>query len=89
MDGEYSLCNTCKLVLTCDRALEQNKKVYFCEDFHPSFNSVAPKINLDFDDKSNCIKNNMKNGLCRICENRHICKVKVPKGGLWHCENFA
>lgn len=88
MDEEYSLCKSCKFVLTCDRALEQNKKVYYCENYQPSINSDLPKKNLNLKN-NNCNKNNMKNGLCRICENRDVCQVQIPNGGLWHCENFV
>ncbi len=27
-------------------------------------------------------------GLCRNCENRYICIIKKPEGGVWHCDNY-
>jgi hypothetical protein len=27
-------------------------------------------------------------GLCVNCENRNICNLPKPAGGVWHCENY-
>ena len=85
---EFSLCLQCTLLLVCDRTKEQNKKVYYCEDFQKSNNSSASNEIIKSYDKTQINKKNMKNGLCRICQNREICNIKIPEGGLWHCDNF-
>ena len=85
---EYSLCRQCTLLLVCDRAREQNRKVYYCQDFQKS-NYVSLSYDTINSDKTlENTDNNMKNGLCRICQNRDICNIQIPSGGLWHCENF-
>ena len=85
---EYSLCRKCALLLVCDRAKEQNRKVYFCQDFQKSNKNSLLRYTVNPDNSKENIKNDMQNGLCRICQNREICNVKIPEGGLWHCENF-
>jgi len=85
---EYSLCRQCTLLLVCDRAREQNRKVYYCQDFQKSIN-ISTLCNIVKSDKTpENAENNMQNGLCRICQNRDICNIQIPSGGLWHCENF-
>jgi len=85
---KFSLCRQCTHLLLCDRAKEQNEKVYYCEDFQKSNNSSTSNEKIKTYNKSQIKKNNMENGLCRICQNREICKIQIPEGGLWHCENF-
>jgi hypothetical protein len=86
MNEEYSLCKICDYVLSCERAEEQNKKIYFCEDFKKTSNIPSTKtVNNNSNDT---VKHNMEHGLCKICENRNICGIQVPNGGLWRCENF-
>ena len=85
---EYSLCKQCTLLLVCDRAREQNRKVYYCQDFQKSNNVPLSHDTIKSDKAPEKEKNNMKNGLCRICQNREICNIQIPNGGLWHCENF-
>ena len=84
----YSLCLQCVYLMTCDRAKEQNNKVYFCKDFQKSEHSLKTQAAKKSHNKNQTNKNNMKNGLCRICQNRDVCKIEIPEGGLWHCENF-
>jgi len=86
---ENSLCNQCNLILVCDRAEEQNKKIYYCEKFQRSNNSLLSH-HLNYPEKSLIDKKNDKqNGLCCICQNRDICKIQIPLGGVWNCENFT
>jgi hypothetical protein len=85
---EYSLCKLCARLLVCDRAKEQNQKVYYCEDFQKSENASERHKTIGTDNNPKHRVNNMQNGLCRICENRDICNIQIPNGGLWHCENF-
>ena len=88
MNKEYSLCNICDRLVTCDRAKEQNKKIYYCEDFLKTADTSKTYIHETVNNTTEKIGNNMENGLCKICENRHVCGIKIPNGGLWHCENF-
>lgn len=85
---EYSLCRQCALLLVCDRAKEQNRKVYYCQDFQKSNNASLKHDTMKSDNTPEIAENNMQKGLCRICQNRGICNIQIPSGGLWHCENF-
>ena len=85
---ENSLCIQCALLLVCDRAIEQNKKVFYCEKYQRSNSSSVSYQSINKEKSTIHIKNEVQNGLCCICQNREICKIKIPLGGVWHCENF-
>ena len=86
---ENSLCNQCALLLVCDRAKVQNRKVFYCEKFQRS-NSSSLSYHSNNTEKSTINKKgDMQNGLCCICQNRDICKIQIPLGGVWNCENFT
>ena len=85
---EYSLCKICTRLLICDRARDHNKKVYYCEDFQKSVKILLSNQVSKSENSSKQKENDMQNGLCRICQNRKDCNIKIPEGGLWHCENF-
>lgn len=85
---ENSICNQCALLLVCNRAKEQNRKVYYCQDFQKSNNVYLSRDTMKSEKNLETTENNMNDGLCRICQNRDICKIQIPTGGLWHCDNF-
>ncbi len=57
---EYSLCRQCALLLVCDRAREQNRKVYYCQNFQKSNNASLSHNKIKSDKIPENAVNNMQ-----------------------------
>jgi len=89
------LCEHCRHVSICSRYKYQNQEVWYCEEFcdirlpqtdtnkTSSTDNSVPKSDMK-ETESNRLK-----GLCKICQNRDVCKIPIPEGGIWHCDNFC
>ena len=92
--GQAPLCVHCRHVSICSRYKYQNQEVWHCEEFSDirllqteinktsSINKSSPESNI-LETESNRLK-----GLCKICQNRDVCIIPIPEGGIWHCDNF-
>lgn len=81
-----SLCDTCIYAPTCNRYKNVPQPVLYCEDYKPS-GTKGTLLEENGQEAKNKKKSDLK-GLCSICQNRKYCHIKVPEGGIWHCDHF-
>ena len=90
------LCATCNNAADCVYRKRSGVDVQFCELFDDRAASgdgssagdsdsrvaVAPEQPQVFDVRE-------LKGLCVNCAYRDVCKLPKPRGGVWHCEEYA
>ena len=88
------LCDHCRHVSVCYRYKYRNQEVWYCEEFcdirFPQKGKNITASNNNFLPKSDIIEteSDRLKGLCKICQNRDVCKISIRNGGIWHCDNF-
>jgi len=90
------LCTTCNSAETCLSLNTKIRPVWFCEQFD---DYIPPKVvkNTTKNDQHKTLNNRALEseqnprqfkGLCINCECRNECKIRIPNGGVWHCEEY-
>ena len=91
---EYrSLCSSCKNDPDCTFKKNRPKPSLYCEEFevatYPSVKTIrkdespeTTSVNAEDEDSGKFI------GLCSNCNTRKTCITSMPKGGIWHCEEY-
>jgi len=96
------LCMTCVHRPTCTFQIYAGVPIWFCNEFDDSngpddnLHSVKTKSTEEIARKSELrtpprqetdTPSELK-GLCMNCEDRDICLLPKPEGGIWHCEEY-
>ena len=84
------LCSTCSSALTCVNLSSADMPKFECEEF--SVNGSSRLSNLEDDaEPANASETSSvrSEGLCSDCTNRKHCALRMPEGGLWHCEEYC
>ena len=87
------ICSTCKSAQSCTFLKNSQKAVLNCEEFefvtYPSVKTIrkdespeTTSVNAEDEDSGKFI------GLCSNCDSRKTCVLPMPKGGIWHCEEY-
>ena len=88
-----NICFTCKNAMSCTFQRDPQKSVFDCEEFefvtYPSVKTIRKdeppetiSVNAEDEDSGKFI------GLCSNCNTRKTCITSMPKGGIWHCEEY-
>lgn len=89
-ENHRDLCSTCSYGSACINQSTSDKRVFECEEFcegrrlSPAFQENRSKPRL-----SNRTSDELLKGLCSDCENRNHCALRMPEGGVWHCEEYC
>jgi hypothetical protein len=71
------ICKTCIHLSNCSRQYKYNQPIVYCDRYEGNRSSFYKEKYI----------NELK-GLCQTCENRFICILHKPQGGVWHCDNY-
>ena len=89
---EYcGLCLTCMYAPSCFNRIKSKDPILFCEEFDLYTNpdllvnpvSLPEKSARDYKEDAS-----IYTGLCINCNHREFCKLHIPEGGVWHCEEY-
>ena len=86
----HDLCSACFYASACMNRSTPNKRVFECEEFcaerclPPTFQESLSEPRRKAATGDIVLK-----GLCSDCENREHCALRVPEGGVWHCEEYC
>jgi hypothetical protein len=82
------LCSTCNNNPDCFHRARRGPAL-FCEMFDDYVPSLAGDTVMRPGHGSGMVEDTASGaGLCVNCENRSICNLPKPAGGVWHCENY-
>ena len=90
------LCITCIHASECINATQAKLPVVYCEEFEDRPVSQMGLVESPFSIRSGAKKESggppsiepELKGLCVNCDNRKICKIPRPAGGVCHCEEY-
>jgi len=84
-EAHEDLCITCNHEATCDRRGTSLRPVYYCEEFdaYVPVPQAAPPVTRKVERREY-----RGIGLCLDCEERSVCTVPKPEGGIWNCERY-
>jgi len=96
-DEYIGLCATCIHAPTCVYRAKRGRDALYCEmfdsspidpaDSDPANSATADKTTPEKD--SNPHEPEKIKGLCINCAHRDTCRLPKPRGGVWHCEEYA
>ncbi len=91
MVGEFlDLCNICVHEDGCMNRGTPDRPKLFCEQFElEMLEPAAWEDDALCDGPDNAVEEGKFRGLCCNCENRHTCKISMPEGDIWHCEEYC
>ncbi len=96
-DEYIGLCATCIHAPNCVYRARRGHDAVYCELFEDSpeipsnpnpINSSSTKPNAPARDGDVHEPEKIK-GLCINCAHRDTCRLPRPRGGVWHCEEYA
>jgi hypothetical protein len=90
------LCITCNNAEHCVYRKRRGTDAIYCEMFddytpppaHGNGRAAAPAI-VSTPESHSIVEPEGLKGLCINCANRNTCRLPRPKGGVWHCEEYA
>ena len=71
------LCTTCVHDPVCTLRMNYETAIVYCEKYLADRSS--PNVGYSMTELK---------GLCRNCNNRFICVLIKPEGGVWHCNDY-
>ena len=89
-ENYHDLCSTCSYASDCINHSTVKNRVFECEEFSegphlpPVFHESRSKPHRKVQTDCELLK-----GLCSDCENRDDCALRMPEGGVWHCEEYC
>jgi len=89
-ENHRDLCSTCCYGSACMNRSTSDKRVFQCEEFcaerrlPPTLQESRSKPRRKAPTDTGLLK-----GLCSDCENREHCALRMPEGGVWHCEEYC
>jgi len=98
LDKERGICATCDHLLTCRLHCEDEKPVFFCEEFEckpaDSWNTARKVYGLpDRYDRQFLVRKPEESrpafiGLCKTCARFATCTLLKPGGGTFQCDCY-
>jgi hypothetical protein len=97
-NNSWGICITCKhrpYCLSFQNGLRAERPIWDCYEYehndteevdNPYWN--RPKVSRIVNSSDEITVDRSK-GLCMNCANRSSCKFPIPKGGVWHCEEYC
>ena len=83
------LCRTCNNEAACMNRGTPERPKFYCEQFDARV-PVSPAASNRTAGNTPEISEPSGNhkGLCLTCEDREICSLPRPEGGVWHCGEY-
>lgn len=89
-DDPRDLCGICVYGSECMHLGTAERPKLYCELFDVDVKAFGPREDNDSQNGCNLDKPvDLTGGLCCNCEHRGDCTIRMAKGNVWHCEEYA
>lgn len=97
--NSWGICITCmhrSYCLSFRNGLQAARPIWDCDEYEHNDTCVADLLSRAHEAQERNDENPSNDGmrertigLCINCANQNSCMLPIPKGGLWHCEEYC